>query len=380
MGLMPESLIERELENLREENERLRNLLSLLGDLSLQITSSLDLSTVMQGVVDAACSLIGARFGALGVFDDAGHILEFLTHGITQEERDQIGDLPQGLGLLGWLNDLQQPLRLADLSGHSRSVGFPANHPPMKTFLGAPLRYHNEKLGNLYLTEKIAGTEFTPEDESLLSLFSAQAAMAIHNARLHQRVEEESSRVEELAAERGKLLETAEQGRRRLQALVDASPVGVFVVEADSGQVVLVNPEAERILGFSHRPNFRLEHYEQNTTCRRPDGSAYSPEELPLQRALYRGESVRAEEVRFEFPDGHAVPTLVNATPIYSDDGQVTGAIAVIQDITPLGEIEQLRNEFLGMVSLELRTPLTAIKGSAATVLGSRTHRPRGSV
>jgi GAF domain-containing protein len=136
---MPESLTERELGNLREENERLRNLLNLLGDLSLQITSSLDLSTVIQVVVDAACTLIGARYGALGVFDDAGHILEFLTHGITREERDRIGNLPQGLGLLGWLNDLQQPLRLADLSRHSRSVGFPSNHPPMKTFLGAPL-------------------------------------------------------------------------------------------------------------------------------------------------------------------------------------------------------------------------------------------------
>ena len=97
-----------------------------------------------------------------------------------------------------------------------------------------------------------------------------------------------------------------------------------------------------------------------------------APQELPLQRALSRSENVRAEEVRFEFPDGRTIPTLVNATPIYSDDGKVTGAIAVIQDITPLEEVEKLRNEFLGMVSHELRTPLTAIKGSAATVLGSR--------
>ena len=134
---MPENLTERELQNLREENERLRSLLSLLSDLSLQITSTLDLFTVLQSVVDAACSLTGARYGALGAFDDAGHVREFFTHGITQEERAQIGSPPQGLGLLGWLNDLQQPLRLADLSRHSRSVGFPAHHPPMKTFLGA---------------------------------------------------------------------------------------------------------------------------------------------------------------------------------------------------------------------------------------------------
>jgi PAS domain S-box-containing protein len=369
---MPQSPTNRELQNLREENQRLRNLLGLLSDLSLRITSTLDLSAVLQSVIDAACSLTAARYGALGVFDDSGRIVEFITHGISQEERDRIGNLPEGLGLLGWLNDLQQPLRLADLSQHPRSVGFPANHPPMKSFLGAPLRLQNQNLGNLYLTEKTGGAEFTPEDESLLSLFASQAASAIHNARLHRLVEEERSRVEGLAAERGTLLDTAEQGRRRLEALVNTSPVGVFVVEAQSGQVLLVNPEAERILGLAHQPDFGLDRYERVATYRRPDGSAYDTQELPLQRALYRGESVRAEEVRFEFPDGHTILTLVNATPIYSDDGQVSGAIAAIQDISPLEEIEQLRNEFLGMVSHELRTPLTSIKGSAATVLGSR--------
>ena len=106
---MPENLTDRELQNLRQENERLRNLLSLLSDLSLQITSTLELSTVLQSVVDSACFLTGARYGALAVFDDSGRIREFITHGISQEERNQIGSLPQGLGLLGWLNDLQQP-------------------------------------------------------------------------------------------------------------------------------------------------------------------------------------------------------------------------------------------------------------------------------
>jgi PAS domain S-box-containing protein len=369
---MQESIKDRELQNLREENERLRGLLRRLSHLSLQVTATLDLPTVLQDVVDAACTLTDARYGALGVFDEAGRILEFITHGITTEERDRIGELPQGLGILGWLHELQQPLRMAELSRHPRSVGFPPHHPPMKTFLGAPLRHQQEKLGNLYLTEKERGAEFTPEDEALLVLFAAQAASAIYNARLHQRVAEERGRVEELAGERGQLLEMAEQERRRLAALVDTSPVGVFVAEAENGMVTLVNPEAERILGFSHRPEYGLEQYEQAVVYRRADGSVYAPAELPLQRALHLGESVRSEEVRFEFPDGHSVLTLVNATPIYSEDHQVSAAIATIQDISPLEEIEQLRNEFLGMVSHELRTPLTAIKGSAATVLGSR--------
>ncbi|MBI4302090.1 MAG: PAS domain S-box protein [Chloroflexi bacterium] len=165
--------------------------------------------------------------------------------------------------------------------------------------------------------------------------------------------------------------EAAERERRRLEQLVDMSPVGVFVVEAPSGSVSYTNREAQRIAGLPYQPDDHLTKYEQALVYRRPDGSIYKPEELPLQRALYRGENVRAEEVRFELPDGHSVPTLVDAAPLFSLDDKIIGAIAIIQDITPLEEIERLRNEFLGMVSHELKTPLTAIKGAAALVLES---------
>ena len=349
---------DQELGNLRQEIERLRRRSSLLSDLSRQITSSLDLPTVLQGVVDGACDLTGARYGALAVFDVSDRIQEFVTHGITPKERKRIGNLPQGLGILGWLKQTQEPLRLADLAQHPRSIGFPPNHPPMRTFLGAPIRYGGESLGNIYLTEKEGGEEFTPEDEHLLALFVAQAALSIRNAR-HFALEQAAK-------------EEAEAARQRLQVLVDTSPVGVFVVEASGSHVVLVNQEAQRILGLTLQPEDRLERYEQALVYKRPDGRVYTPEELPLHRALYQGESVRAEEVSFELPDGRTVPTLVNATPVYSSDGQITAAIAVIQDITPLEEMEKLRSEFLGIVSHELKTPLTAIKGSAATVLGSR--------
>jgi signal transduction histidine kinase len=98
--------------------------------------------------------------------------------------------MPEGLGILGWLQDLQEPLRLGDLTTHPRSVGFPPNHPSMKTFLGAPVRHGDESLGNIYLTEKANGADFTPEDENLLVLFAAQAAMAIRNAQLHTQVQD----------------------------------------------------------------------------------------------------------------------------------------------------------------------------------------------
>lgn len=182
---------EKELSNLRAETERLRQRLLLLSRLSRHIASSLELPTVLQYVVDGACELTGARYGALAIFSgESHHIAQLVTHGISEEERARIGVLPEGLGLLGWLQSIQEPLRLGDLNQHPRAVGFPPHHPPMKTFLGAPVRHGDVALGNLYLTEKAGGREFTPEDESLLVLFAAQAAMAIRNAQLHRQVQD----------------------------------------------------------------------------------------------------------------------------------------------------------------------------------------------
>jgi signal transduction histidine kinase len=180
----------RELTNLRAETERLRTRLVLLSRLGQQIASSLDLATVFQHVVDSACELTDAQYGALGIFDESGQIEQFITHGLSHEERERIGKTPEGLGILGWLRDLQEPVRLGDLTKHPRSAGFPANHPTMRTFLGAPIRHQDTFLGNLYLTEKAAELDFTPEDESILILFAAQAAMAIRNAQLHRQVQD----------------------------------------------------------------------------------------------------------------------------------------------------------------------------------------------
>ena len=172
-----------EADELRRENEALRNRLSGLSEASLRISRSLDLDTVLQGVIDGARLLTDARYGALVAFDDSGGIETLITSGITPEERPRFGDLPKGLGLLQHLNEIEEPLRLADIAGHPRSVGFPKDHPPMKTFLGIPVRHQGERLGNIYLTEKEGGREFTLEDEETLVMFASQAGMAIVNAR-----------------------------------------------------------------------------------------------------------------------------------------------------------------------------------------------------
>ena len=339
------------------EVDRLRSRLVMMSEVSRRITQSWDLNTVLQEVVDGARSLTDARYGAVGVLDASGRIREFITSGITHEQRRLLGEPPRGLGVLGYLNEVQEPVRLADLTQHSHSVGFPENHPPMKTFLGVPIRHLGEPVGNIYLTEKEGGEEFSEEDEETLVMFASQAAIAIGNALRHR--EEQQARDE------------TETERRRLAALVESSPVGVMVVDATTRTFASVNQEAERILGMSPEPGSTLVRYHEVAIYRRTDGKKYEGHERPLARALDRGEAVRAEEILFDLPDGRRVTTLVNATPIYSDDGKIVSAVAVIQDMTPLEEIERLRNEFLAMVSHELRTPLTTIKGCTSIVLGS---------
>ncbi len=152
---------------------------------------------------------------------------------------------------------------------------------------------------------------------------------------------------------------------------MESSPVGVMVVDATTRTFASVNQEAERILGMSPEPGSTLVRYHEVAIYRRTDGKRYESHERPLARALDRGEVVRAEEILLDRPGGGATMVLANATPIYSDDGSIVSAVAVIQDMTPLEEIERLRNEFLAMVSHELRTPLTTIKGCTGIVLGS---------
>ena len=315
-----------------------------------KMVSTLDLPTVLQTVVDAACDLTGARYGALGVFGNDGKIEQFITHGVSDKERQRIGDLPQGKGLLGWLHQSEKTVRLADLGKESHATGFPPNHPPMRSFLGAPIKIGEAALGTLYLTEKSGGA-FTAADEKLLLLFTAEAAAAIRNARLHAQ---------------------AEQERRRLQALVESSPVGVLVLEAGSGKVVEINQEMRRLLGLAAEEAHDAIRVRDAAQFQKANGEALSLDDTPVRRALYKGERVLAEEMTIVLPGGRRTPVLVSALPVLGPDGKVQSAIATVQDITPLEEMERLRSEFLGMVSHELKTPLTAIKGSAATALGSR--------
>jgi signal transduction histidine kinase len=153
----------------------------------LAVSSELSLETLLQRLVEAAAELTGARYSALGVIDPTGWQLErFVTHGVDSETHAAIGDLPRGKGILGVLIRDASALRLHDLTEDPRSVGFPPGHPPMRTFLGVPVVLRGVAYGNLYLTEKEGGEDFTEEDEELVTLLAGQAAVAIENARLYE--------------------------------------------------------------------------------------------------------------------------------------------------------------------------------------------------
>ena len=334
----------------RAEIEVLRERLSGLSEASLRISESLDFNTVLHEVVEGARALTGAGCGGIVTLDGSGELQDFVTSGLTPEENQQFLELPHGPGVGKYLSQVLQPLRLRNLEDHLSSLGFPEDGKLALTFLGVPIRHRGEQVGNFYLADKEDGQEFTSEDEEVLVLFSSQAGAAIANARKHR---------------------DEQRARADLEALIEMSPVGVVVFDAGSAQVVSINKESRRIVGDLHLPGRSAEELLDVLRVRRADGREIVLEESPLAKALREAATIRCEEIVLEAPDGRQVTTLISATPIHSEQGELESVVVTLQDMTPLEELERLRAEFLGMVSHELRAPLTSIKGCASTVLGA---------
>jgi signal transduction histidine kinase len=154
----------------------------------LALASEQSLDAILQRIIELAVEITGARYGALGVIGPHGELTEFITTGITPQEREAIGAPPHGRGILGALILEGRPLRLRDISRDPRSVGFPPNHPKMASFLGAPIVVRGEVFGDIYLTEKQGASEFEEQDEQALLVLAAQAGVAIENAHLYQEI------------------------------------------------------------------------------------------------------------------------------------------------------------------------------------------------
>ena len=167
-----------------------------LVEAGMALSAETDLEALLLRIAQLARDVVGADYGAVGVVGEDGSLTRFVYSGIDQETADAIGSLPTGIGVLGALIEEGRPLRLGDITDHPRSSGFPAHHPPMKTFLGVPIITRRRVFGRLYLTEKQDGMEFTPDDERIALTLASQAAIAVENARLLEEIRERS---EELA-------------------------------------------------------------------------------------------------------------------------------------------------------------------------------------
>ncbi|MFL6074889.1 MAG: GAF domain-containing protein [Mycobacteriales bacterium] len=227
----------------------------------LAIGANLDLDQVLHRIVQAAAELVGARYAALGVLNDRDEGLsQFITVGIDRDTIEAIGPYPRGKGILGVLISHPEPLRLADLADHPASVGFPANHPPMRTFLGAPIRVRGEVFGNLYLTEKHDGAVFDEDDEVMLTALATAAGVAIENARLYDQARRRERWLEASAEVVRQLLSDTPAGQildlvAELAAEMSGAQLAALALPDATGRVLRVShaagTDADRFTGLA---------------------------------------------------------------------------------------------------------------------------------
>jgi signal transduction histidine kinase len=249
-GLRLDALLAEVQERL-DEIIRTRDRLQGLLEAVLVVGGGLELDSTLERIVQAAVELLDARYGALGVLGEEG-LARFIHVGIPPETRARMGNLPEGRGLLGTLIEHPYPIRLADLTTHRDSIGFPPNHPPMHSFLGAPIRVRDRVFGNIYLTEKNGAAEFTQDDEAVLKALAAAAGVAVENARLFER----SRMRERWLAANAEINEALLHGAstdeslalvaERARELCEADWVLILLMPADDDQLVIKAAAGER--------------------------------------------------------------------------------------------------------------------------------------
>ncbi|GEM_PF-1293340 len=499
----------------RSRYRRLRRTMLLLA-------SELRPQVVLQRIAEEARRLVPARYAALGVMDDDGTIREFYTVGITRAERQALGALPQGRGLLGELFQGGQSVRVADIDQHPRSVGFPPHHPPMRSLLGVPILAQGHNVGNIYLTDRIGAPEFSREDQALVEEMARYAAVAIHNAAMYQesrkrgqqwaalqniasritlelrpgavlrqvvihakqlldvdgafislynprtgrlrtafsrgipnrrqmapfpvargagnmaisgrqpvviedyatdprfdatykqrtarlglvslivapleargnrlgalylgtrqRRKFEPSEVElvsQLASLAAIVLDNArqyeaeraaharaQQAEARLHTVLQHEPEAVVVIN-QAGRVTMANEAAGRLFFGESSRRLQGRTYPFGARILTPDGAPIPREAWPAARCLAGEGPCLGEEYLLERPDSARVPVLINAVLIAASDADPGGVVVVLQDISRLKEVERMKNDFMAMISHDLKSPLTTIKGVAGSV------------
>ena len=329
--------------------DALRSRLSRLSKASLRITEDLDLETVLQEIADEARSLTGASYAVIATLADSEESEHYTASGLSAGDAQRLWEIPGGPRFFEYLSAMPGPLRVADFTAYARSVGLPEFLPPMRmsALLAAPVRHRGADTGDICVAKSEPGEAFSHEDEETLVMFASQAALVIANAR---RMRDER------------------RAKADLETLIDTSPVAVVVFDVRTGTPASFNREALRIAEGLGSPGQPPEDLLNTLTIRRADGREERLEKLPLARLMSAGDTVRAEEITLVANDGRNIAVLLNATPIRSDEGEVESYAVTLQDLTDLEEVGRLRADFLAMASHELRSPLTSIKGSAATL------------
>jgi len=314
---------------------------------ALAVASETERDKVLQRIVAMAREIVPCRYAALGVADDDGTLQQFIVSGLDEAEIAAIGPYPTGKGLLGVLIHDGQPLIVNRIEEDPRAVGFPANHPPMHSLLGAPIKLGERTLGNIYLTEREGGP-FTRDDLQALEILALHAASAIERADLYNRLEATA--------------QIATQQRDELTTILNTLPNGVFILDQMTGSIERANRALAVMLGGKQQgdgvdlipdQDFQFVREDGGTLdLFRPQAWAASPN-LPVY-------SVHGTLIR---PDGVRKPVLIQAAPLPGDAGH--RAVVVVQDISRMRDAEQLKDDFLSLISHEFRTPLTAIHGGA---------------
>ncbi|RJP53088.1 MAG: GAF domain-containing protein [Anaerolineaceae bacterium] len=251
--------------------EELQERLIALHQASLELVKDVSLETLLERIATVACEQASARYAAVGVLDDEGKLKRFISVGMTGEDVKRIPHPPRGEGLIGALMDSEEPIRIADLTRDSRSVGYPPHHPRMHSFLGVPIRAADLQLGQIYLTEKIGQAEFTADDEKIIQMLAAYASAAIQNARLYEhlrerdaamtRRSEDASLLNDIASTLTSSLELDEILNKTLALVMNYMKVEageIFLLEDDKQTLRMVLHRGQAAEAFWNRSRFRV--------------------------------------------------------------------------------------------------------------------------
>ena len=336
-----------------DEIQASRQRSTTLSSATLRVNDNLELSVVLQEVVDRACELTGAGVGLICMIDEDGEVRDFVSRGVTKTDRKRFEEEADGPQLFEHLRDLPGPVRIDNLPEYVQTHGFSLKHMVSKTLLAMPMRHHGTLLGNFFLGKPKKARNFTIDDEEMIEVFASQAASSIANARA-------------FSGEKRALADLA--------AVIENSPNGVVVFDGRTGRPTSINREARALVKSLCSDGEEAENVLSTLSFLIADGREIQLTESTIVNGMADVEKLRGEEVVISHPDGGELKALVNVTPIQGEDGETTSVLLTMQSLESLEEIERQRTEFVSMVSHELRAPLAAIKGSAMTVL----ERTRG--